>query len=215
MRLGKMTVGISTMSIKFNSYPQNQILPYTLTGQIRFVTSCRRILISAILIVTLMYHPAQAQSNIQNVLVQVILQLQTGTPNPQWYGSQLWQTIAAQTGNTGIYPALQQLGPVKGTTLVQQTALPTGVLYLLIAQHQNGASTWILGISSLTNRIEYGNFVYGSNSQALPYEFPGGSPTSPTSPSLSPRSSQPNPPPNSPPPQTSTSEACKKFPNLC
>lgn len=143
---------------------------------------------------------AQAQQDPRQILAGVIQQLQTGTPNPQWYGQQLWFLIAQQTGNTGVYPALVQLGPLTNATVTQTVQLPAGPVYAITAQHQNGTSTWNLGISNFTNRIEYANFNVGSSPQPLPSPNP-----------------QPSPPPTSPGPagSPSSSPACQKFPNLC
>jgi hypothetical protein len=163
---------------------------------------------------------SRAQFDVRAVLMQVILQLQTGNPNPSWYGAQLWQTIALQTGNTGVYPWLVQLGVVQNVTLLQQEPLPSGMLYLLTAQHQNGTSNWILGISTLTGRIEYATAEMGASGQSLPNPQapPQLQPQTQTQPQLQP-SQQPlpsdNPPPNPAPAPSDNSEACKKFPNLC
>lgn len=152
--------------------------------------------------------PARAQFDPRTTLMQMILQLQTGTPNPGWYGVDLWQTMAMQTGNSGVYPILVQLGPVQQVTVTGQMPLPTGQLYTLTAHHQNGVSTWTIGISSLTRRIEYANFNVGGAPSALPYPQ--------TPPDPGPFARPVNPPPNNPPPVSSdTSEACRKFPNLC
>ena len=163
--------------------------------------------------------PARAQPDPRMVLAQVILQLQTGTPNPQWYGMQLWQTIAAQTGNTGVYLNLRQLGPVTNVVVASTVPLPTGVLYGMIAQHQSGWSTWVIGVSSVTNRIEYATFEIGNSPQALPQGPAQGPAQSPSPPAGLPQTGPPQtgPPPNPAPapPQGGTSDACRKFPNLC
>jgi hypothetical protein len=140
---------------------------------------------------------SNAQADPRQVLNGVIVQLQTGTPNPMWYGPQLWQAIAMQTGNSGIYPQLVQLGQVQSIDIRQQQQLPQGMLYFLAVMHSNGQSTWELGISAITNRIEYANFHVG----ASPSPFP--------QPSPSPKPSPPLPPPGP------GSGACQKFPNLC
>ncbi len=172
-----------------------------------------RLLVAAMLICLFqapMTTRVEAQADPRQILAAVILQVQTGTPNPNWYGPQLWQTIAMQTNNSGVYPVLVQLGPVTNVVLNGQTQLPAGPVYSLVAQHQNGVSTWLLGISLYTNRIEYANFNIGSAPQQLPPQpvqlpqsqtpFPG---------------TAPNPPSNPPPAASSASEACRKFPNLC
>ena len=63
----------------------------------------------------------------RQVLREMILQLQTGRPDPQWYGRDLWMTMAMQTGNTGVYPQLRLLGPVTDVQLTGQTQLPAGI----------------------------------------------------------------------------------------
>jgi hypothetical protein len=172
-----------------------------------------RFLIAAALICLLQpptTRTASAQSDPRWILASVIQQLQTGTPNPTWYGPQLWQTIAMQTNNSGLYVQLAQLGPVTNVVVNGQTQLPAGPVYSMVAQHQGGVSTWQLGISIYTNRIEYANFSIGAVPQPLP---PPPVPL-PTTPAPTP-GSEPTPPPNPPTPASSSSAACRKFPNLC
>jgi len=158
-----------------------------------------------------MTRTAAAQADPRQILAAVVQQLQTGTPNPYWYGPQLWQTIAMQTNNSGVYFPLVQLGPVTNVVVSGQVQLPAGPLYSLVAQHQNGVSTWQLGISLYSNRIEYANFNVGSS---VPQPLPSQPVPIPTSGAPQPGTA-PNPPPNPPPAASASSEACKKFPNLC
>ena len=156
-----------------------------------------------LVICTLMMHQGvTAQVDPRQVLMGMIHQLQTGTPNPTWYGMELWQTIAMQTGNTGVYNQLSQLGPVQNVGVIGQQPLPFGFLYAMTAQHQHGQSTWIFGLSSMSNRIEYAYFEVGQHAQQSPFPFPTPPPNPPTDSRTSPVPSD-------------TSEACKKFPNLC
>ncbi|MGY8636548.1 hypothetical protein RAD15_29160 [Bradyrhizobium sp. 14AA] len=154
---------------------------------------------------------ASAQADPRQILTAVIQQLQTGTPNAGWYSPQLWQTIAMQTNGTGVYTQLYYLGPVTNVVVSGQTQLPAGPVYSMVAQHQNGVSTWQLGISLYTNRIEYANFNVGNPTpQPLPAQpVPLPKMAAPTP------GSAPNPPSETPPPADKTSEACRKFPNLC
>jgi hypothetical protein len=157
---------------------------------------------------------AHAQADPRNILAGVISQVQTGTPNPAWYGPQLWHTIAMQTGNTGIYPQLLVLGPVTNISLLQQQELPQGWLFAMTATHLLGESNWILGIDRFSNRIEYVSFYVGPGPNTLPH--PGPTPpvvTGPTPPPT-PRPA-PNPDPPNPGPAVQDSEACRKFPLLC
>jgi hypothetical protein len=172
-----------------------------------------------------------AQTDPRQILNGVILQGQTGRPNPLWYGQELWQTIAIQTGNTGYYPQLAQLGLVQNIVVTQQLPLPAGILYAMSVRLQYGVSHWVIGISSLTNRIEYASFVYGPNS--VPFQLPGvqaqaPAPATPQSaPSVDGPAANPDRPAGGKPgaakpeapaaqaPSAATSEACKKFPNMC
>ena len=150
------------------------------------------------LIVVGVPRPAAAQASLEQILTSVIQQFQTGQLNPNWYGFQLWQTIAAQTWNTGVYPQLVNLGPVESVQVLDQIQLPAGPVYRMMAEHRNGASYWDLGISYWTGRIEYGNFYVGSSPAPLPTEAP--TPTGP--------SPRPNPGGQDHP-------GCQKFPNMC
>ena len=156
-----------------------------------------------------------AQTDPRQILAGMILQVQTGTPNPLWYGTELWLTIALQTGDTGVYPQLAQLGVVQNVIVTQQAVLPGGMLYAMTAQHAFGRSYWMMGIGSLTNRIEYATFAAGPGS--IPYTLPGAPTVTPTLPSPAPSVGTPasEPPVSRPKPGDRQSEACKKFPNLC
>ncbi|TFW33154.1 hypothetical protein [Massilia horti] len=158
------------------------------------------------------FQRASAQTDPRLVLAEMIRQSQTGTMNPYWYGPQLWQTIASQTGNTGIYPQLVQLGPVQNIFVTQQLQLPQGQLFAMTVQHLKGQSKWIFGISNFSNRIEYANFNVSQTAAPppLPAPFPSPTPIPAPGPGTSPGSSTP---PSSTEPKDS--EACKKFPNLC
>lgn len=147
---------------------------------------------------------ANAQIDPSAILGSVIQQLQTGTPNPAWYGMQLWQAIRIQTNNTGVYPQLIQLGPVTGINVVQQIPLPFGAAYAMTVQHQNGLSSWQMAISLQSNKIEYLTMNPGS---PTPQPLPSPSPSPPPAPG-------PGPAPN-PVSGPSPSPACQKFPNLC
>lgn len=160
------------------------------------------------------------QSDPRQILNGMIYQVQTGSPNPNWYGVELWQLIAYQTGNTGVYPQLAQLGPVRDITINQQLPLPIGVIYAMTAQHTRGTSYWEFGISTLTNRIEYASFVAtpGTTESLLPGPSPG-----PGSPRAGGQSEDPGwdrgsgsgSGSGSRGSGSSNPDACRKFPNLC
>ena len=106
-------------------------------------------------------NPLQAQVDPRQVLAGMIYQVSTGTENPSWYSPVLYQTIAMQTSNSGVYPQLRQLGTVQNVVVTQWLALPTGMVYAMTAQHQFGMSFWEFGIGTFTNRIEYATFNVG------------------------------------------------------
>lgn len=184
--------------------------------------------VGAVLLLGSYIRPASAQADPRQILAGVIQQFQTGAVNQQWYGAEAWQTIAAQTNNTGRYQALIQLGPVVNIAVTQQQQLPAGPVYTMMAQHQNGASMWQLGISTYTNRIEYYNFNISAAQQPSAPSMPTTpmpSAPAPTTPMPStPMPSVPTATPTAPAPVPSAtppggggsnSDACKKFPNLC
>lgn len=157
-----------------------------------------RVLSVVILLLPLFLNEAKADP--RNILASMIQQLQTGTPNPTWYGPQLWQTIAMQTGGSGYYPALAALGPVTNINVVSSQGLPGGAIFNLIATHQAGQSTWFMGIGTMSNRIEYANFNVGSSLPPQQIPNPTSTPT-------------PNPaPPTNP---GSSGGACSLYPDLC
>jgi hypothetical protein len=169
----------------------------------------------------------QAQSDPRQILSGMIQQVQTGRPNPNWYGAELWQLIAYQTGNTGVYPQLAQLGPVRDIAINQQLPLPIGVIYAMTAQHARGRSYWEFGISTLTNRIEYASFVAepGGTASPLPTVPAGGTSLADLEdleddgpPTRSGKGAGSRPPRDTGSGSGSsgtTSDACRKFPNLC
>ena len=143
---------------------------------------------------------SEAKADPRNVLSAMIQQLQTGTPNPDWYGPQLWQTIAMQTGGSGYYPSLAALGPVTNITILSSQGLPGGAIFNLVATHKGGQSTWFMGINAMSNRIEYVNFNIGNSLPADPLPKPTPTPT---------------PVPPTPTSPSSSGGACSLYPDLC
>jgi hypothetical protein len=181
-----------------------------------------------------------------NLLFELIDQLQTGRSRPVLYGPDVQRTVAEQTNDTGIYQSLRRLGPVTGTRIDRTENLNGGVLYYMTATHQSGISTWAVGYSTRTQRIEYIHFTVGPGAtqppslppapppqspppQATPQTPPGKKPIRSAGPTPQPPAQPPVLPPAQPPvqptstptppagrtPTSDTSEACRKFPNLC
>ena len=168
----------------------------------------RRIATAAVFGALAVVTQARAQQpDPRQILAGVIAQLQNGQPNPAWYGPQLWQTIAMQTGGTGFYPLLAQGGPVTNVQVTQEQRLPNGVMYQLTSSQANGLQLgWTMGLSTMYGRIEFLNFNFVSN--PIPVG-PTPGPVTPPTPRPTPNPGGGNPTPSTP------SEACERFPDLC
>jgi hypothetical protein len=110
--------------------------------------------------------PAAAQLNPDNLLYELVDQLQTGRSQPVIYGTEVRNVVASQTSNSGVYTSLQRLGRVTNIKVDNTTDLRGGVLYHMTATHQRGSSTWYLGYSNRTHRLEYVHFTVGHGNQA-------------------------------------------------
>jgi hypothetical protein len=158
---------------------------------------------------------AQAPPTPQHLCQMAAYAGQTGGPALYTvFGQQLSYVMFQQTGGTGIYMPLVQLGQITNVIIGGVTQLPNGTFVSCRVVHVNGMSDWQLGFSPYTQRIE--------NSTVTPY-WTGGQQAMPQP--VAPQPSQPIgtlPPiqqptgkPDSQPPSATQSEACKKFPNLC
>lgn len=155
---------------------------------------------------------ASAQADPRMILQGVIQQLSTGTPNPTWYGPQLWAAILAQTGNSGIYPQLVTAGLPTSIMVIQQQQLPQGIIFKMQSQHASGMGfEWLLGLNAFGNRIEYmisnslQTYVPGQVPNPFPNPNPNPGPNLPPTPA-------PNPGPTTIQPGGSS---CERFPDLC
>lgn len=182
---------------------------------------------------------AMAQNTPDRILATVIRGLQTGQINQSWFGPQLLQTIHQQTNGTFVYQPLVQLGQVMNIQVTAQQPMAQGVVYAMRAFHANGATDWQMGISRITNRIEYLAINVASTGPTTPttptvpapppvateperkaLPFPGrpeAPPQAPQPPRQPPVAGPPMPTPSPTPPAGGTggSEACRLYPNLC
>ncbi len=156
---------------------------------------------------------ASAQADPRQILTAVIQQLQTGTPNSNLVRSpaladhrhadqQQRRLHAAGSARAG-----DQCRPERADPAPCGTGLLHGARSISRAY-----STWLLGISLYTNRIEYANFNIGaprpSSCRPSPCRFPQ---------TAAPHTgSVPNPPAESPAPRPAAPQRLvKRFPNLC
>jgi hypothetical protein len=152
-------------------------------------------------------NPSAAQ-NPNEVLRLAAASSQVGNPTP--FGQQLRQVIGGQTGGTGIYPALIQLGPILGTYTFAQFPLPGGQIIQGRVFHVGGYSDWELGLSATTGLIEYSRFIPQSYQWGAPPNVPNQTAPQPGQPTQT----VPGPAPTITPP-TSQSDGCSKYPSLC
>lgn len=145
------------------------------------------------------------------------------------FGQQLLSLIFQQTGGTGVYMPLVQLGAITNIVVGGVNALPNGTFVSCRVFHANGFSDWQIGFSPYTQRIENSTFVpYWTAAQPLPQpqpqptqpsanpqQVPQPSPTPPVAQNAPPKLEKPSPTTTKAPPTSSQSEACRKFPNLC
>jgi len=164
-------------------------------------------LINILALFTLAADPAAAQQQMgsqaaMNACATIATLLQMGGPQLQSaFGQQALFAIFQQTGGTGRYPPLVQLGPVHNVMIGGENVLPLGSFLTCRTVHQNGYADWQLAFSQMTQRFE--NFQFNS--------VPGGI-ANPTPPTPNPN---PNPNPNPVPKPPPDNQACQKFPELC
>jgi hypothetical protein len=96
---------------------------------------------------------------------------------------------------------------VRDVTITEQLPLPYGAIYAMTARHAKGTSYWELGISTLTNRIEYASFRAdtGGLNRPAPDEDDD----------LPPVRTKPRPTPEPDSGGKTTTDGCKRWPNLC
>ncbi len=111
---------------------------------------------------------AAEQSNPRAIVYQLIDQLQTGQPRPVELAPAMRKLIAEQTGDTGMYPALAQLGVVTHVRIDLTTPMQRGTAYSVTATHEKGVSTWQVGIAADTQRVEYVEFKIARSNAAPP-----------------------------------------------
>ena len=159
-----------------------------------------------------------APPNPQYICQLAVQSVQPGGPSVySVYGQQLLQVIYQQTGGSGVYVTLMQLGQITNIIVGGVSQLPNGTFIACRVMHVNGYSDWQIGFSPYTQRIENSTFVpHWTAAQVMPSQpVPQYTPASPAPtqapPAIQQQPSQPTQPPTAP----SQSEACKKFPNLC
>jgi hypothetical protein len=161
--------------------------------------------LGALLITALLITVSLAQAQDPRTIIMTADQsLQQGNMNV--FGLQLQQVISQQTGGTGRYQALVQLGPITNVAVGGAQQVQNGVIVQGRAFHQVGYADWTLGFSYLTQKIEFGNF------NPVVANWPGGPPGAPSGPPATPTTGGPSTTPAVP---STKEDACAKYPTLC
>lgn len=118
--------------------------------------------VKALAILAIVPQPvAQAQGfNINDpkqALALLIGAFQNCGPSQNFFimGQLLYQTVYVQTGGTGCYPQLRNLGPVLNMQKLNKTPYPAGPIYTIRTDHQFGTLFWQIAISEWTSKVEY------------------------------------------------------------
>ena len=145
------------------------------------------------------------------VLLVFITALQVCGP-PQAYqllSPSLFALLAAQTGNSGCSPLIQNLGPLQAIKELDSVDYPAGPVKVYCATHMFGAASWQIGVSRWTQRVE----MLSVNPIPLPCpdRTTGPPVTNGNNSQLIKNSQQTTGVPPPPPP----SKGCLMFPDLC
>jgi hypothetical protein len=87
------------------------------------------------------------------------------------FGPQLQLVISQQTGGTGLYQPLTQLGPITNIAIESVQQIPNGLIVQGRAFHQTGYADWTLEFSYLSQKIEFGNFNVYQSGYVIPYAY--------------------------------------------
>jgi hypothetical protein len=183
----------------------------------------------------------RAQDSVEETERQTLMQLISAFQNcgpPQTYfllGNFVYQTVYQQTGGTGCYPTLQLLGSLLAVRKISCIQFPAGPVTTFEATHQNGRVVWQIGISKVTDHVEWLSFQMGgvgvadeddSSAPCTDYTAALSAaseaiPNTTTSPSVNPNpnpspSPGPSPNPNQTPGQpVDPQQGCVVYPEMC
>jgi hypothetical protein len=157
---------------------------------------------------------ARGQTTPEQAMAQIAVALQTGTVNWSRFYPNVSQAIAAQTGNTGQYLVLAQLGPLQNVIRLNGVQLPLGFFYTFRVFFQAGTADFQVAADYPGNVLQLSFTVNPApvyQPQPYPTPYPGPSAPQP----------QPTPTPSTPlgtPPTTvpqTTADGCQQYPQLC
>ena len=136
------------------------------------------------------------------VLRELIATFQNCGPTQNYLllGQAVYQTVYFQTRGTGCYPQLQMMGRLTHIKKLSSFQLPAGPVTTYETDHENGSGTWQIGISRLTQHVEWLAFQ-------------------PTLRPIQPGKAAPPRPPPSPPPVNKVvndpAQGCVMYPVMC
>lgn len=153
-----------------------------------------------------------AQTDPRPILGQLIQAFQTCSQPQvfQYLGVFVYQSVASQTNGTGCYPNIAAAGPVTNMQVINVNQLPVGPVFAVRVSHQSGTvADWYIGLSNVTNKVEYLTFVAANMNAPLPDAHRG-----PVGQDGKDRGQIPQPAQAQPPPDDAPSE-CKVFKTMC
>jgi len=162
--------------------------------------------------------PAQVEPDPKQTLLTLTAAFQVGGPQPafQWFSPSVFQLVYLQTGGSGRYPAIAQLGAATGAQVYGRQEFPVGPVFAVRVQHQVGAVDWYIGFNRVTNQIEYisSQMATGGPPQIAAPPIPTNNPPQVQTPAAAPAQT-PAAGPRPPAPGGPQSEACKLYPAMC
>jgi hypothetical protein len=170
------------------------------------IVTRRTVFLILVLLLVLKSTGAYAQSLCpESAVKQMIYDLQTGQLHTAFIAPQLLNAIMVQTGGTGKYIPLAQLGAPMSVQVIGMQPLPYGVVCGFRTQFHAVTLDWQM---ALQGPILVGLFFRNASGQSVP------NPTPPIHGGGTGSGGSTTPQPSKPVPSDST-EGCKLYPELC
>ncbi len=98
--------------------------------------------------------PAHAQMTPEQAMAQVAASLQVGGMNWSRFAPPVYQAVWQQTGGSGIYPQLRELGVIQNVIRLNGVQLPGGFIYVFRVFFQFGAVDFQIASDNFGNVLQ-------------------------------------------------------------